>query len=663
MSSPPSFIQRRVIPAPPILKIGAWLGATYIVLAAVQLAAAALGAAPHDASKLARALLLPVSLAGFAFLGTIEQRPARDYGLAVPRRWGLSLGWGLFAGAALGGAGYALCIGAGAMQINPSVGAARWLHVVWIVPIALLFALAANVVYSGYVVTAFAERHGRFLGVAAAAILLPVYYRIDDPIYWTEMDHLTNFAGLLCAQLLLGALRVRTGHVLFGSALLAGMIVARNVSRRVLDLTPLPDSYWAVWLCPGGDPRRAPAYIFALAFASAIVGWRAHRSPPPPTIEDADVSASLRRINPLATPLILASFGALWAGLCRARWRVPPEYWPRLAAMLWFSATNAILSLPERLVAPWLCRRRVPDPVFIIGVHRSGTTHLHNLLSLDSQFVAPRNCHVLNPSCALAAGLPLSPLLAAFFPWRRPMDAMPTHIFSANEEEFAIANQCTLSPYWGWVFPRSAERQNRFLHADQFTEKEKQTWSDANRRFLRRLVFWNGRRPVLKNPCNTGRVAMLVDMFPDARIIHIHRHPYDVYRSNAHFARQGHAIFHLQNAPAGGGYMDHFLEHYERMERAYDEAASRLRPDRVVDVRFEDLEADPMGVIEDIYRRLGLPLGDAFRRRLRSYLARVSAYRKNVHRELPENDRARVDRAMAAHMKKWGYDAPDVAAG
>ena len=86
-----------------------------------------------------------------------------------------------------------------------------------------------------------------------------------------------------------------------------------------------------------------------------------------------------------------------------------------------------------------MLRHRVPDPVLIVGVHRSGTTHLHNLLALDPQFTVPRNVSVLNPFGALVMGWFITPLLGLFMTLRRPMDAMRVHLFSTQEEEFAIA--------------------------------------------------------------------------------------------------------------------------------------------------------------------------------------------------------------------------------
>jgi hypothetical protein len=303
----------------------------------------------------------------------------------------------------------------------------------------------------------------------------------------------------------------------------------------------------------------------------------------------------------------------------------------------------------------------MPAPLFVVGVHRSGTTHLHNLLALDPRHIAPMHFQVLNPVGALVCGLPLMGVLTAFFPWRRPMDNMSSHPFSPGEEEFALANLCHVSPYWGWVYPRQAATYDRFFFADGFTPRERRTWQRAYRQFLNKLVLWTGKRPVLKNPCNTGRMELLLEMYPDARIVHIHRHPHDVYRSNVHFAREGHCLFQLQDPVAGAAYADRFLAHYAAMEADCYRVAERMPPSRFVDVRFEDLERDPLAEIERIYTQLELDFDARYRERLTTYLGSIADYRKNRFKPLDDGLQHEIARHVGPLMQRWGYDARPVA--
>ena len=52
---------------------------------------------------------------------------------------------------------------------------------------------------------------------------------------------------------------------------------------------------------------------------------------------------------------------------------------------------------------------------------------------------------------------------------------------------------------------------------------------------MRKLTFKYGRPLVLKSPPHTARIRLLLEMFPEARFVHIHRHPYQVFRSCRHY--------------------------------------------------------------------------------------------------------------------------------
>ena len=91
------------------------------------------------------------------------------------------------------------------------------------------------------------------------------------------------------------------------------------------------------------------------------------------------------------------------------------------------------------------------------------------------------------------------------------------------------------------------------------------------------------------------------------------------------------------------------------METAYYRATRRMSGDRVVDVRFEDLERDPMGQVRRIYAQLGLEFSPRFQQRLQRYLADVAGYQKNRFHTLPEAQQRLIDARMGSFMLRWGY--------
>src|SRR5262245_15163377 len=120
-----------------------------------------------------------------------------------------------------------------------------------------------------------------------------------------------------------------------------------------------------------------------------------------------------------------------WARLLLApRAAIPILYWPRLAFALFTSALATILTLPERvLLAPVLyaLSRRKPaalraGPVFILGYFRSGTTHLHYLLSCDPRFRSPTWAETLAPQGFALSWAFLRLFMIPFVSAKRPQD-------------------------------------------------------------------------------------------------------------------------------------------------------------------------------------------------------------------------------------------------
>jgi omega-hydroxy-beta-dihydromenaquinone-9 sulfotransferase len=390
----------------------------------------------------------------------------------------------------------------------------------------------------------------------------------------------------------------------------------------------------------------------------AIVGctWVLYRHGEQQAADDAAVAASFKRIMPFSNLLAFAPIDRWLAELVRARFRIGLAYLPRLVFTLLTSLLTTLVSLPERLLAPRLFKRAIPPPVFIIGMHRSGTTYLHELLALDPQFRSPRNYEVFNPHGFLTGWLTtaaMTPLLM----WRRPMDAVQMTVLSSQEEEFALAAMGAESPYWMFCFPKRVAAAERYWQPERFTAAELARWKQHYRTFLRKLTWRTSRRPLLKNPVNTGRVATLRAMFPEAKFVYIVRHPYAVYQSNRHFAEHGFAVFQLQDADPEDSYERRFLAAYRRATDACERDLAALPSGTTARTRLEDLEADAVGEIERMYRELGFELTATFRTFLAQQVEAAAGYRKNRFPELPDSERQKVDAAMGDYLVKWGYDS------
>jgi len=346
----------------------------------------------------------------------------------------------------------------------------------------------------------------------------------------------------------------------------------------------------------------------------------------------------------------------LWLRVLREnQFAVDPPYWPRAVVITLGSVTNSLLAGWENLAYG----RRVRDatvypPLFILGIWRSGTTLLHNLLVQDDRFAYANVYQTCYPKTFLTTESTNTRIVGFFLPDRRPQDGIAMGMRETQEEEFALCSLTGRNISMGLVFPRRAEQFHRYLTFRDATEDEVAEWKSALTGFVRKLSFKYERPLILKSPAHTGRIRMLLELFPDARFVHIHRNPYDVFQSTRHTYQKIPPWVTLQR-PEERGVDDRILRHYREAYEAFFEERSLIPRGRFHEVSFTALEADPIGQVRGIYEGLGLPDFGYVEPRLRRYVESLSGYRKNTFPELSAQERGRVAREWRRCFDKWGY--------
>ena len=307
----------------------------------------------------------------------------------------------------------------------------------------------------------------------------------------------------------------------------------------------------------------------------------------------------------------------------------------------------------------WKRRRLAPlePPVFIVGHWRSGTTHLYNMMSkAEFGFVPP-----------LAAGMPwellglvalMRPLLERALPPDRFIDNIPVLPDSPQEDEVALANMCPVSFYHGIYFPRRfAEHFARGIFLEGCSAREVAAWQDAFRLLLEKLTIQQGRRRiVIKNPVYTARIALLHDMMPGAKFIHIHRNPYEVFVSMRNFYERLFRELALQDS-AHLDVDEIILDAYPRMMERLVAERTNLPAGSLVELGYRDLVDDPMGALETIYETLDLGGFAEARPRFEAYLETVRGYRRNRYDTSDEAARL-VEARWRPWLERWGYERP-----
>ncbi len=322
-----------------------------------------------------------------------------------------------------------------------------------------------------------------------------------------------------------------------------------------------------------------------------------------------------------------------------------------------------IIMLPFRFISKLIYDKKIAKtpisypPIFIIGHWRSGTTYLHELMSQDPGLAHVSVWHTLFPYNFLLFES-IKADLAKLLPATRPMDMMKIDVDGPYEDDAGLAVLGRLSFFHCIHFPRDAERQ--FIQSilfEGFDEKEIKIFKKNYLYLLKAVTFANnGKRLVLKNPANTARIKQLLEMFPDARFIHICRNPYLVYYSTKKMRTRVLDIFALQKTTAED-IEGHVINDYVRLMKRYFEDKDKIPKGQLVEVRYEDLIADPISQMQQIYSKLRLEGFEDSKKFMEQYLGRQREYKKNVH--VIDKEKIQViEKEWGFAIRRWGYKPP-----
>jgi hypothetical protein len=338
--------------------------------------------------------------------------------------------------------------------------------------------------------------------------------------------------------------------------------------------------------------------------------------------------------------------------LAEHRFRIAPR---RLPHAVVHTASALVNSAVATMQQAW-CGRAIRNtpivdaPVFIIGHWRCGTTLLHELMALDPRHTAPNNYTAFSPHHFLWTERILTRCLRFLLPAQRRMDAMTLTWSAPQEDEFALCCLGIPTPYLHLAFPATASMQ-KMLHYTAALEQPR--WQRRYVRYLRQLTRRANGRLILKSPLHAFRIAALRAMFPEARFVHIVRDPYATYRSTVHLWRTLHRTCGLQCTPAPNlekEVLEVFVEFHQRVREGREE----VPPNRFFELRYEDLIADPVAQLRQLYDVLELGSTAPAEAEWTDELERIRAYRPNKH-TLSDATHQEIARIWWPILKGYGY--------
>jgi hypothetical protein len=300
--------------------------------------------------------------------------------------------------------------------------------------------------------------------------------------------------------------------------------------------------------------------------------------------------------------------------------------------------TEVLRALRQRLLLtelwhqdPTILDEPIEAPAFVVGTGRAGTSILHELLALDPTNRVPLTWELLH------AGEALGPDAATA---RRAGNA--THSFWTQvQPEFATMhhnggdepNECIfatmlefLSDQWAGTY--EVPSYSSYMLAQDHTEAYR-----YHRRVLQTLQRRDRReRWVLKAPSHLAQMHTLFDVYPDARVVQIHRDPLKSVPSTISLMATLRAMrYETVDVESIVPFIS--LGYGLLLDAVMDDRDSgRLPDDQFVDVRYADLMRDPVATLATVYRALGVAAPADLDERVTAHLAARPKGAHGAHR-------------------------------
>jgi hypothetical protein len=168
-------------------------------------------------------------------------------------------------------------------------------------------------------------------------------------------------------------------------------------------------------------------------------------------------------------------------------------------------------------------------------------------------------------------------------------------------------------------------------------------------------LYRQGKQLVLKNQDNTGKIKILLEMFPDAKFIYLYRNPYDLYFSMMKFMSIAIPRFCIQKPPRIEDVEESMMNLYVRMVQKYITEREFIPKENLVEVCYEDFIDQPFEEIRKIYETLQL---EGFRDNapaFETYLRTQLSIKKDQY-VMSDTLKQRIEQKWGFAIKEFGYE-------
>jgi hypothetical protein len=327
--------------------------------------------------------------------------------------------------------------------------------------------------------------------------------------------------------------------------------------------------------------------------------------------------------------------------------------------VLWLSSRLRVIDTLKKY--PQILDEEITAPMVIVGLPRSGTSILFELLSQDPEVGVPLMWEALQPcpppeAATYTTDARIEQADNLFTQWNR----VAPEFASMHEMRGDIPAECGLLMAGTFISDHIASLHQTHSYSAFCIEADFRPVYEYHKTILQILQWKNPRRRwLLKAPEHQVHLDTLLQVYPDARIVQTHRDPIKCMASTT--SLMGTLYYMRSDQPFNAQLFDNIImgdATAQRLEHVIEQRERGIVPAaNIADSRYQDLMDDPMACIARIYAHFGMTLSEDAARRMQDYLQEKPKGKFGQHTYQVDARKAR-DRPLFKRYQTL-YDVPD----
>lgn len=275
---------------------------------------------------------------------------------------------------------------------------------------------------------------------------------------------------------------------------------------------------------------------------------------------------------------------------------------------------------------------KIKKPVFIIGMPRTGSSFLHNLLACDSRWRAPKYWETLYSSPPTKSESPSRHRIR-----KAKVDLALFHMIAPNYRKIymygaELAAECIAIMAMSFVSPRFGFTYNVPSYWNWISKNQCFEGYRFHKTFLEFLQLPEDKTQwLLKAPGHIMHLGSLLNFYPDCRLIFTHRHPLKAIPSIASNTQTLRKVFskHSQAEEVGKEELERWSLAWDHTEKIRQSPA--LDPSQWIDLNYSEIVADPLEIAKKIYKAFKMEFTKETENSMKTFLEKNTQNKHGKH--------------------------------